>query len=178
MAEPAGNLGRHLFVSLEAIFPQAINRRGHTSATIQLQRGIKLPEAKGCLVAGRDETLVATGERFLHQFAAVGTLHVVPSPGCGQFQPLHYRVGGIHLYRVGVRLAIEVSDAYLIGIAVVVDDGLLTEMRVIIFGIQFQRLAEHRNIERTADTIVPGTLLFQIVDDQLTSASQKIIVLG
>ena len=177
MAEPAGNLCRHLFVSLEAIVPKAINGRGHTSATIQLQRGIKLPETEGCLVAGRDETLVATGQRFLHQFTAVGTLHVVPSPSCRQLQPLHYRVGSIHLYRVGVRLTIEVSDAYLVGIAVVVDDGLLTEMRVIIFGIQFQRLAEHRNVERTADTIVPGTFLFQIVDHQLTSAGQQIVVL-
>ena len=62
-------------------------------------------------------------------------------------------------------------------IGVVVDDGLLAEMRVIILCIQFQRLAEQGDIERRADAVVPRLFLLQVVDDQLASTGQQIVVL-
>lgn len=49
-----------------------------------------------------------------------------------QFQSLHDRIGGIDLNGIRIRLAVEIGDAYLRGVAVVVDDGLLTEMGVIV----------------------------------------------
>ena len=52
---------------------------------------------------------------------------------------------------VGVRLAVEVGDANLGGVAVIVDDGLLLEVCMIVLGIQFERFAEQGDIERAAD---------------------------
>lgn len=49
MAEPARNLCRHLLVATEPTLPKTINGCRHTSATIQLERGVKLPDAEGVL---------------------------------------------------------------------------------------------------------------------------------
>ena len=50
-------------------------------------------------------------------------------------------------------------------------------MRVVILCIQFECLTKQRDIERATDTVVPGTFLFQIINHQLSSAGQQIIVL-
>ena len=147
MAEPTGDLCRHLFVGLEALVPEAVDGCWHPPSPIQLQGGIKLPEAEWRLIAGGDETLITAGQRFLHQFAAIGTLHVVPTPGSGQFQSLDDGIRGVYLHRVRVRLPVKVGDQDRVGIAVVVDDGLLTEVRVIVLRIQFQGLVEQGDIE-------------------------------
>ena len=136
-----------MFVGLEAFVPKAVDGCRHPPSPIQLQRGIKLPEAEGRLVAGSDETLVTAGQRFLHQLAAIGTLHVVPTTGSGQFQPLDNGISGIHLHRVRKRLPVEIGDQDRVGIAVVVNDGLLAEVRVIVLRIQFQGLVEQGDIE-------------------------------
>ena len=151
MTEPAGDLCRHLLVTMEVLVPKPIDRGRHASATVQLQRGIKLPDVEGRLVTGCDEALIATGQRFLHEFATIGGLHVVPTPcGC-QVQAFDDGVGGIYLEGGGIGLAVEVGDANLCRGAVVVDDGLLVEMRMIELGIQLERIAEQGDIERAAD---------------------------
>ncbi len=152
MAEPARNLCRHLLVATEPTLPKTINGCRHTSATIQLERGVKLPDAEGCLIAGGDETFVATGQRLLHQFATIGALHVIPAPGSSEFQTFHYGIGSIQLESIRIGFAIEIGDANLCRRTIVIYDSLLAEVGVVVLGIKLQRLAKQGNIERTADT--------------------------
>ena len=50
-------------------------------------------------------------------------------------------------------------------------------MRMVVLGIQLQSLAEQGYVERAAEAVVPGLLLLQVVDNQLASAGQQIVVL-
>ena len=102
MTEPARNLCRYLFVGSESVVPQTIDWSRHASATIQLQRSVELPDAERRLVAGGDETLITAGERLLHEFAAIGTFHVVESPGSSEFKTLDDGIGSVNLEGIGI----------------------------------------------------------------------------
>ena len=45
VAEPTGDLCRQLFVCGEGVGPESVNGCGHSSAAVELQRHIELPES-------------------------------------------------------------------------------------------------------------------------------------
>ena len=151
---------------------------GHTPSTVQLQSDVKLPQTQWCLVTCCEQTLVAVGERFLQQPPSIGRLHVIPTVSGGQFQPADNRIGSIYLERVGIGLAIEVCDVNERDIGVIVHDSLVAEAGVVVFQIDFERLAANRNLQRTAHAIVPRAFLAQFVYNESATARQQIVVLG
>ena len=146
----------------------------HASASVELQGGVELPEFERGLVGEGEECLVAAGEGFLHEFAAVGGLHVVEAVGGGEVEAFEEGVGGIDLEGVGVGLAAQVGDVDEGGVGVVVDDGLLVEVGVVVLGIEFQGLAEEGDVEGGTDAVVPRLFLLQGVDEEGAAAGEQV----
>ena len=77
MAEETSDLGIQLFEAFVAAVPRwdAVGGCiwiGHTSATVQLQRRIKLPLTQARLILGGDESLILVGDRLFTKYTAVG----------------------------------------------------------------------------------------------------------
>ena len=151
VSEPAGHLRAQLRIGVEASLPRqrAVAERiwlRHASAAVDLQRGVKLPQVKSRLVGGGEQSLVAACQRLLAQRSAEGGAHVVETVGGSDREPLEERISGVDLHGVGERLStVEVCDAYLGRVGVVVDYGLLREVCIVVFCIYLQCFAGNGN---------------------------------
>ena len=94
MAEPSGNLGAHLLETVESRRPRRRSicqkiRIRIPSTTIQLHRGVKLPQRQRGLVGSGEKCLVLAGQRLLLQLFlyAVSTFHIVQTISCCDLRP-------------------------------------------------------------------------------------------
>ncbi len=63
-------------------------------------------------------------------------------------------------------------------IAVVVDDRLPAETRVVVLRVELQHLTPHGDVERRTQSVVPCALLVERVDDELAAAGHEVVALG
>ena len=75
-------------------------------------------------------------------------------------------------------LSIEICDMQLLWIAVIVNQHLRKEVRVIVISIDFQHLTSYWNVEIKTRTIVPCSLLIELIDDESAARSHEVIVLS
>ena len=62
-----------------------------------------------------------------------------------------------------IRFSVEIADADVAAVAVVVHHSLVAEAGIVILGVELQGLACQRNVESRAHAIVPCLLLFEVV---------------
>ena len=80
-----------------------------------------------------------------------------------------------HHYRPFWELIARQSERF----HIIVDDGLLEEVSVVVFRIQFQRTFSNGDLHLGAQSIVPGLFLPDIlIDNQMAATGQQKAVLG
>ena len=80
---------------------------------------------------------------------------------------------------MGIRLAHQIVDGDKPLVGIIIHYRLISEVGIVILGVQFQRLTKHRDIESRAQSIVPSLLLLEVFADiEVSATCQEVVVLS
>ena len=145
------------------------------AAAIELPRHVKLPYLHRCLIGECEQSLVARGERFAPQHTVVGAFHIVEAESPGGSKSAEEGICGINLQGMAVALALQVfkGERVFALFPVKIDDHLVGEVGVVVFGIDFQLFAKDGQVEHCRQSHVPCLLLLELwVDEHRAAAGQ------